>query len=99
MISKKFFKTKDEADVTFQFSRPDVSSAAIAGEFNNWQPEAMKFDKKDSAFKIKLRLPKDEHFEFKYLLNDEEWENDYAADSYKPNSMGSENSVISTFSG
>lgn len=96
MLTKKFFKTKDEVEVTFEFSREDVTSVALAGEFNDWQPLAMKFNKKEKVFRTKVRLPKGGEFQFKYLLNEDEWENDYQADKYIPNIAGTEDSVVST---
>jgi 1,4-alpha-glucan branching enzyme len=96
MLNKKFFKSKPETEVVFEFAREDVSSVKLAGDFNEWTPEPMKFDKKTGSFKLKLRLPTEAEFQFKYLLNDAEWENDYAADAYIPNDQGTENSVIST---
>ncbi|MEW6997141.1 isoamylase early set domain-containing protein [Colwelliaceae bacterium BS250] len=96
MLTKKFFKTKDEAEVTFEFNRSDVSSAVLVADFNDWQAVEMKFNKKTNSFKTKVRLPKGEIFHFRYLLNDTEWENDYKADQYLPNEFGSENSVVIT---
>lgn len=96
MLSKKFFKTKDEAEVTFEFDRCDVSSVALVADFNNWQAIDMKFNKKSQSFKTKVRLPKGGTFQFRYLLNDTEWENDYKADQYIPNTFGTENSVVTT---
>ena len=96
MLAKKFFKTKDEAEVTFEFNRSDVTSAALLGDFNDWQAIEMKFHKKTQSFKTKVRLPKDGVFHFRYLLNETEWENDYKADQYLPNVFGSENSVVRT---
>jgi 1,4-alpha-glucan branching enzyme len=96
MLTKKFFKTKEEADVTFEFDRTDVNSVSLFGDFNDWQAIEMKFNKKTNSFKTKVRLPKGENFHFKYLLNDSEWENDYSADQYIPNEYGSDNSVVST---
>lgn len=96
MLTKKFFKTNNEAEVTFQFSRNDVESVSLIAEFNDWQPIHMKFNKKEKAFRTKVRLPKDAQFQFKYLLNGTEWENDYQADKYTPNSFGTEDSVVLT---
>ena len=96
MLTKKFFKTKDEAEVTFEFDRSDVLSVALVADFNNWQPIEMKFNKKTKSFKTKVRLPKGSSFQFRYLLNNNEWENDYKADQYLPNVFGSENSVVTT---
>ena len=96
MLTKKFFKTKEEAEVTFEFDRNDVKSVSLFGEFNDWQPIEMKFNKKTNSFKTKVKLPKGENFHFKYLLDETEWENDSNADNYLPNEYGSENSIVST---
>tara|TARA_B110000238_G_C16005220_1_gene386335 strand:- start:338 stop:634 length:297 start_codon:yes stop_codon:yes gene_type:complete len=96
MLTKKYFKTKDEAEVTFEFNRSDVSSAVLVADFNNWQAVEMRFSKKTQSFKTKVRLPKGETFHFRYLLNNKEWENDYKADQYLPNGFGSDNSVVHT---
>lgn len=96
MLTKKFFKTKDEAEVTFEFNRSGVTSVSLFGDFNDWQATEMKFNKKTQSFKTKIRLPKGENFNFKYLLNENEWENDDNADQYAPNQFGSENSIVST---
>jgi 1,4-alpha-glucan branching enzyme len=96
MLTKKFFKTKDETEVTFEFNRSDVTSAVLVGDFNNWQAIEMKFNKKTKSFKTKVRLPKNGVFHFRYLLNEVEWENDYKADQYLPNEFGTENSVVNT---
>ena len=97
MLTKKFFKTKQEAEVTFDFNRDDVTSVVLYAEFNQWQPVPMKFNKSAKAFRTKVRLPKGEQYAFRYLLNDQEWENDYKADAYQANEFGSEDSVVSTY--
>jgi len=96
MLTKRFFKTKNETEVTFEFKRTDVKRARLLGDFSDWQEIDMKFDKKSKSFKTKLRLPKGKSFQFRYLLNDMEWENDYSADAYVPNEYGSDNSVVAT---
>jgi 1,4-alpha-glucan branching enzyme len=96
MLTKKYFKTKDEADVTFEFNRSDVSSVTLFADFNNWQAIEMKFNKKTRSFKTKVRLPKGGTYHFRYLLDNTEWENDFEADQYQPNEFGSENSVVTT---
>ena len=96
MLTKKFLKTKNETDVTFEFEREDVSSVELFCDFNGWKAVEMKFNKKSQSFKIKLRLPIDGSYHFRYLLNHSEWENDAQADQYLPNDFGSDNSVVST---
>ena len=96
MLRKKIFKTKNEAEVTFEFSREGVTCVSLVADFNDWKPVAMKFNKKAKAFRTKARLPKNKSFQFRYLLNNSEWENDYQADKYLPNIFGSEDSVVVT---
>lgn len=96
MLKKRFFKTKDEVEVTFEWPLNDESSVAIAGDFNEWEAVPLKLNKKNKLFSKKIRLPKGATFQFRYLINDEIWENDAAADDYVRNSFGSDNSLIST---
>ena len=95
MLKKRFFKTKDEVEVTFEFGHMPAETVALAGDFNDWQPEEMK-QLKSGEFKTRVRLPKDGEFEFRYLVNGETWENDDAADAYRPNEHGTDNSVVFT---
>ncbi len=96
MLKKRFFKTKDEVEVTFELDKKQHNSIKIAGEFNNWQPEPMKRIKSSGQFKFKTRLPKQQNIEFRYLLDEAVWENDPDADAYVPNDFGSDNSVVCT---
>jgi 1,4-alpha-glucan branching enzyme len=96
MLTKKFFKTKDETEVTFELNRTDLTSADLVADFNDWQAVEMKFNKKTQSFKTKVRLPKNGVFHFRYLLNKNEWENDDKADQYLPNAFGTDNSVVNT---
>ncbi|OEF08636.1 isoamylase early set domain-containing protein [Vibrio genomosp. F10] len=97
MFIKRYFKTKDEVEVTFQWPKEDpaVTSIAVCGDFNQWQSTPMKLNRQ-KIFTTKIRLPKEKQFEFRYLINDQEWQNDPAADGYVGNSYGSDNSVLTT---
>ncbi len=46
MLKKRFFKTKDEVEVTFEVQQENWESAHVVGEFNNWKPEPMTLVKK-----------------------------------------------------
>ena len=96
MLSKRFFKTKDETEVTFEYNSDVQDEVELVAEFNNWQPLAMSYSKKHKAFRAKVRLPKNENFQFRYLINKEIWQNDHQADRYLLNSFGTDNSVVST---
>ncbi|WP_372761697.1 isoamylase early set domain-containing protein [Pseudoalteromonas sp.] len=96
MLNKRFFKTKNEAEVTFEFSHPDAEQVCLLAEFNDWQPIVMKRTKKQGVFKCKQRLPVDQQFHFRYLINGDIWDNDHQADGYIANHFGSENSIVNT---
>ena len=96
MVKKKFFKTKDEADVTFEYAQDGIESAALVCEFNDWQPITMKANKKTGVFRTKIRMPKGGEFQFRYLVDGETWVNDGEADAYVPNEFGEQNGVVST---
>ena len=96
MLSKKFFKTKKEADVTFEFNVSKADKVQLVAEFNDWQPMDMRYSKKDKVYRAKVRLPQGKQFHFRYLIDDEFWENDHQADAYIANSFGSDNSVVDT---
>jgi 1,4-alpha-glucan branching enzyme len=97
MLKKKFFKTKEECEVTFEFAIEEATEVALVGEFNNWEPIAMKKAKsKNAPFKAKVRLPKDGKYQFRYLVDQTVWANDEAADAYWANDQGTDNSVVFT---
>lgn len=96
MLNKKFFKTKDECEVTFSVEVENADSVELVADFNDWEPVKMK-PLKSGPFKTKVRLPKEGEFQFRYRVNGDTWVNDDAADAYWPNEHGSDNSVVTTF--
>jgi 1,4-alpha-glucan branching enzyme len=94
-IKKQFVKTKPVCKVTFAIEAKDAGSAAVVGDFNNWNPEEGVLSKlKNGTFKATYDLFKDSIYEFKYII-DGAYINDPEADSYKWNDFaGSENSVV-----
>lgn len=97
MVSKRFFKTRDEVEVTFEVTAAGIRSAALVTDRHGWQPQPMtRTARGRGAFGIKVRFDKDEPVQFRYLLDGDRWENDEAADAYWPNALGSDNSVLFT---
>ena len=43
MLTKKFFKTKEEAEVVFEFNVSQADKVQLVAEFNDWQPVDMKY--------------------------------------------------------
>jgi len=95
MLKKRFFKTKDECEVTFELPADGADQAELVCEINGWKPVRMKQAKK-GPFRTKMRFPKDARFEFRYLVDGERWINDEDADEYAANGMGDANGVLDT---
>ena len=94
-IKKQVIKTKAVVKVTFSIEAKEANTASVVGDFNNWNPAEGELSKlKTGTFKATFDLPKDNSFEFKYLV-DGAYLNDSEADSYTYNEFaGSENSVL-----
>jgi 1,4-alpha-glucan branching enzyme len=97
MVKKKYFKTKQECEVTFELDA-DAERVDLVCEANGWQPIAMKKagKAKTGPFRAKVRLPQEREYEFRYLVDRRSWVNDESADAVRPNEYGGENSVLST---
>jgi 1,4-alpha-glucan branching enzyme len=91
--SKKIKVTfKVEADVAKKFS-----SASLVGDFNNWDKskDVMRKLKKDGSFTIQKTFDASKEYQFKYLLDENNWENDSNADKFVATEFtDSQNSVI-----
>lgn len=65
------------------------------GEFNGWGMHSMPMKKqKDGSFKLVVDLPAGRAYQFRYLLDDERWENDWNADNIYSEFGNCENSVV-----
>jgi 1,4-alpha-glucan branching enzyme len=72
-------------------------SAAVVGEFNNWDKEANPMTLgTDGLWKAELKLEAGHEYQFRYLVNGTEWHNDWEADKYVMHPYGGENSVVVT---
>ena len=79
-ITKQYLKTKPVCKVTFTLPAEDASKVAVVGDFNNWNPKGSALKKlKNGKFKGTFDLPKDNTYEFKYLV-DGAYVNDGEAD-------------------
>jgi 1,4-alpha-glucan branching enzyme len=96
MLKKKYFKTKDECEVTFELEAAEADSVALVSEANGWKPVKMKKRRKDGIYYAKVRLPNESQYQFRYLVDGQSWVNDSAADTYVANEFGGENSVVIT---
>ena len=96
MLKKTYLKSKDICKVTF-YTAPELTaeSVALVGEFNDWSESATPMTAlKDGRFKATVDLPPNKRYQFRYLINEREWDNDWAADQYIPNPFSGDNSVV-----
>ena len=91
----QFVKTKPVCKVTFSVEAKKAQSAAVVGDFNNWNATQGELSKlKNGTFKAAFDLPKDNSFEFKYIV-DGNYVNEPEADSFRWNEYANaENSVL-----
>lgn len=95
MLKKRYFKSKDEYEVTFELPS-EAQEAVLVCEANGWEPVAMK--KSKGTFTVKMRMPANGRYQYRYLINNSDWVNDDAADAYVANEHGTHNSVVETYS-
>jgi 1,4-alpha-glucan branching enzyme len=94
-IKKQLIKSKPVCKVTFSVEAKEANTAAVIGDFNNWNPAEGELSKlKNGTFKGVFDLPKDASYEFKYLV-DGAYINDNESDSFVWNEFaGTENGVL-----
>lgn len=98
MLKKRYLKRGTVCKVTFYTPKQlGAETVALVGDFNNWDEAATPMKaRKDGRFTAWLHLKVDSQYEFRYLVNGEEWHNDWEADGYAPNPHGSDNCVVIT---
>ena len=98
-LEKKHLKGKPLCKVTFILPKEAgkiAKSVHLVGEFNKWQIHATPMKKtKDGSYKTTLELEPGKEYQYRYLIDDKIWENDWKADKYVPSPYGAcENSVV-----
>ncbi|QNR23405.1 isoamylase early set domain-containing protein [Croceimicrobium hydrocarbonivorans] len=95
-LRKKFLKSKPLCKVSFDLAEnrlpEDAKTVELLGSFSNWEPIPMR--KVKGAYTRTLDLETGSEYQFRYRFDGELWENDEAADSYIPNGISGDNSVV-----
>ena len=106
MIKKQYIKSRQVSKVTFALSKTElpagieVESIYLVGEFNDWDHTSTPMvSNKRGVYKATLELEPDRTYQFRYLVNDEHWCNDWNADAYTPGNFGADNCVLNTRKG
>lgn len=98
-IKKQYFKTKPLCRVSFflpGIAAPAAANVCIVGDFNNWSITEHPMKRlKSGDFTISLDLEPGREYQFRYLIDECRWENDWKADKYVASCYGDcENSVV-----
>ncbi len=98
-LQKRYLKTRPLSKVTFRLpaaAAPGNATVHLVGDFNDWDAAATPMTRlKSGDYKVTLDLPVGQDYAFRYLINGQVWENDWAADGYAPSGLGSEeNSLV-----
>jgi len=93
-VKKRPSLTGDVVTVIFELpAAVGASSAALTGEFTAWVPVGM-VPQPDGSHMLSVDLAAGRRYRFRYVVEGERWENDWAADDYVPNGFGGEDSVV-----
>ncbi|HEX2920792.1 MAG TPA: isoamylase early set domain-containing protein [Bacteroidales bacterium] len=97
-ITKRYSSDKKMCKVTFilpQYYCEGISKAYLVGEFNNWDPHNLRMKKIHGKYMRSLQLQANKKYQFRYLLDDNTWKNEWDADALAPVPIGSwYNSVV-----
>lgn len=84
--------------VRVTFSMPTLEGVGqlyLVGEFNEWSETATPMTKADDgSWSVALTLDSNREYQYRYLADGHTWHNDWEADSYTRNNLGSDNSVL-----
>lgn len=97
MIKKSFQKAKKQYKVTFEVPNEQVGAGRdvrVLGTFNGWSwDKGLPMSKGKSAYKADILLAPGE-YQFRYLVDNQEWKNDWDAPGYTASGYASDNCVL-----
>ena len=96
---EKTVKAVKNIKITFELSKEFVENAetvAVVGEFNNWDlNKGIQLKKqKDGSYKTAVELEPGRAYQYRFIINGTQWENDPKAEAYEPTPFGVYNSVV-----
>lgn len=73
-----------------------ADSIYVVGDFNGWDERATPLRQTERGWMVSLELDAGRAYQYRYLVNGTDWQNDWQADGYEPNRYGGDNSVVVT---
>ena len=102
MMSKVFVKTNAKSKLVARvtFGLPGsmwADTIYLLGDFNEWRPGPDPLEHaRDGGWSLTKEFEVGRAFQFRYLVNGQDWLNDNQADAYVPNPYGSQNCLVVT---
>jgi len=97
MIKKSFVKSKKQYKVTFEVPNEQVGKGRdvrVLGTFNGWSwDKGLPMSSGKNAYKADISLAPGE-YQFRYLVDNQEWKNDWDAPGYTASGYASDNCVL-----
>jgi 1,4-alpha-glucan branching enzyme len=98
-LKKQYLKTRERCKVTFRLPKaaaPEAKSVCLVGEFNAWSRVRTPMKRlKSGEFTAMVELAPGREYQFRYLIDQTAWENDWDADRYVKSDFGDcDNSVV-----
>jgi 1,4-alpha-glucan branching enzyme len=85
-LKKTYAKDRATCKVTFELleaAAPSAKSVMLVGDFNNWNETSTPLKQgKDGSWSVVLTLQPGREYYFRYLIDNNRWENDWNADKY-----------------
>jgi 1,4-alpha-glucan branching enzyme len=95
---KEYYESGTKCKVTFRLPREradNIKNVAIVGDFNNWDTSKSLMTRLGNGdYVITMDLDSNAEYRFRYLIDGHRWENDWYADRFAPNGLGSKDSVV-----
>lgn len=97
MLKKNYTKSGRSCRVTFKLpAKIEAKTVALLGDFNDWNAESHRLiRRKDGSHSTTISLAAGQDYRFRYLLDNDRWVNDEAADREVYNRFGTRDCVIS----
>ena len=100
MVKLTYIKTRASYKLTFIVQKNEIPAEFevrkihVAGSFNNWDLNANPMSpNKKGEYQATIEVTPGQDVQFRYLVNGVHWINDWDADAYTENALGSDNCV------
>jgi hypothetical protein len=97
-LCREYSPDRSKCRVTFRLPRENARGAhyvSLAGDFNGWNSARSPMRRLENGdFILTLELDGNRQYQFRYLVDGVQWENDHDADRYARNASGDKVSVL-----